>query len=124
MGNFQKQTFIECDRPDKRRVSYKSRRSSSSVASIFSVPERAPLYICVFGCLTAYKSHLKKNRNLYVTYTTSKSRLLIEKKTLIQFFINLKNIRFLVEGATILLAFEGTDSSRNSTSRIRGFDSY
>jgi hypothetical protein len=26
MGNFQKQTFIECDRPDKRRVSYKSRR--------------------------------------------------------------------------------------------------
>jgi hypothetical protein len=26
MGNFQKQTFIECDRPDKRRVSYESRR--------------------------------------------------------------------------------------------------
>jgi hypothetical protein len=25
-GNFQKQTFIECDRPDKRRVSYESRR--------------------------------------------------------------------------------------------------
>jgi hypothetical protein len=47
--------------------------------AFFSVPERAPLYICLFGCLTAYKSHFKKNRNLYVTYTTSKSRLLIEK---------------------------------------------
>jgi hypothetical protein len=56
---------------------------------------------------------------LYVTYTTSKSRLLIEKKnnTIFHSF-NLKNIRFLVEGATILLAFEGTDSSRNSTSHV------
>jgi hypothetical protein len=26
IGEFQKQTFIECDRPDKRRVSYESRR--------------------------------------------------------------------------------------------------
>jgi hypothetical protein len=42
-----------------------------------------------FVYLAAYKSHFKKNRNLYVTYTTSKSRLLIEKKTLIRFFINL-----------------------------------
>jgi hypothetical protein len=25
-GNFQKQTFVECGRPDKRRVSYESRR--------------------------------------------------------------------------------------------------
>jgi hypothetical protein len=63
---------------------------------------------------------------LYVTYTTSKSRLLIEKKNINTIFhsFNLKNIRFLVEGATILLAFEGTDSSRNSTSRVRGFDSF
>jgi hypothetical protein len=74
---------------DESLMNLGGRGSSSSVASIFSVPERAPLYICVFGCLTAYKSHFKKNRNLYLTYTTSKSRLLIEKKTLIRLFINL-----------------------------------
>jgi hypothetical protein len=32
-GNFQKQTFIECDRPDKRRVSYESRRPWCDCAS-------------------------------------------------------------------------------------------
>jgi hypothetical protein len=67
-GNFQKQTFIECDRPDKRRVSYKSRRPwcdnySFTEAPVLWRPYRRKLALSLKHFHNAY---LMQATNLHV----------------------------------------------------------
>jgi hypothetical protein len=91
-GNFQKQTFIECDRPDKRRVSYKSRRPWTFSSFYFEVKclKRQVKHECYkISKIRAYFGYIHYfDRRIFQDV----SKLLILKVILLSCYVKTRNL--------------------------------